>query len=266
MIFTGEHWYFGLIQALLLITEIVFGLTVAKSRPVLRKILLVAVAVWFLGRKIGEIMTNHEVPFDFSAVAYFAVSFVVLFPTRQTFFVGAFCGFIAGSLYTLSMIVVPEVHFSRAGDYTVLNAMFNHNMLLFISFLMSAEKKFSLRDVHWIPLYIVAYFMYALLVKDNFNITNVATTFQILDGSIIKVLLPDFELRLWYYILYYIFALTLLSGFTAAVYFISRNRTKPSLWRVELTDPPKIFDFGYRFYDFGILKLKNPKFKASYIY
>ena len=69
MIFTGEHWYFGLIQALLLITEIVFGLTVAKSRPVLRKILLVAVAVWFLGRKIGEIMTNHEVPFDFSAVA-----------------------------------------------------------------------------------------------------------------------------------------------------------------------------------------------------
>ena len=112
MIFTGANWYFGLIQALLLITEIVFGLTVAKSRPVLRKILLVAVAVWFLGRKIGEIMTNHEVPFDFSAVAYFAISFVVLFPTRQTFFVGAFCGFIAGSLYTLSMIVVPEVHFS----------------------------------------------------------------------------------------------------------------------------------------------------------
>ena len=72
MIFTGANWYFGLIQALLLITEIVFGLTVAKSRPVLRKILLVAVAVWFLGRKIGEIMTNHEVPFDFSAVAYFA--------------------------------------------------------------------------------------------------------------------------------------------------------------------------------------------------
>lgn len=249
MIFTGANWYFGLIQALLLITEIVFGLTVAKSRPVLRKILLVAVAVWFLGRKIGEIMTNHEVPFDFSAVAYFAISFVVLFPTRQTFFVGAFCGFIAGSLYTLSMIVVPEVHFSRAGDYTVLNAMFNHNMLLFISFLMSAEKKFSLRDVHWIPMYIVIYFMYALLVKDNFTITNVTTTFQILDGSIINVVFPDYDLNVGYYIFYYIFAILLLTGFVTAVYRINKFMHGTDRSRVIMNNSDSIFDFGYKFYD-----------------
>lgn len=249
MIFTGANWYFGLIQALLLITEIVFGLTVAKSRPVLRKILLVAVAVWFLGRKIGEIMTNHEVPFDFSAVAYFAISFVVLFPTRQTFFVGAFCGFIAGSLYTLSMIVVPEVHFSRAGDYTVVNAMFNHNMLLFISFLMSAEKKFSLRDVHWIPMYIVIYFMYALLVKDNFTITNVTTTFQILDGSIINVVFPDYDLNVGYYIFYYIFAILLLTGFVTAVYRINKFMHGTDRSRVIMNNSDSIFDFGYKFYD-----------------
>ncbi len=249
MIFTGANWYFGLIQALLLITEIVFGLTVAKSRPVLRKILLVAVAVWFLGRKIGEIMTNHEVPFDFSAVAYFAISFVVLFPTRQTFFVGAFCGFIAGSLYTLSMIVVPEVHFSRAGDYTVLNAMFNHNMLLFISFLMSAEKKFSLRDVHWIPMYIIIYFMYALLVKDNFTITNVTTTFQILDGSIINVVFPDYDLNVGYYIFYYIFAILLLTGFVTAVYRINKFMHGTDRSRVIMNNSDSIFDFGYKFYD-----------------
>ena len=249
MIFTGANWYFGLIQALLLITEIVFGLTVAKSRPVLRKILLVAVAVWFLGRKIGEIMTNHEVPFDFSAVAYFAISFVVLFPTRQTFFVGAFCGFIAGSLYTLSMIVVPEVHFSSAGDYTVLNAMFNHNMLLFISFLMSAEKKFSLRDVHWIPMYIIIYFMYALLVKDNFTITNVTTTFQILDGSIINVVFPDYDLNVGYYIFYYIFAILLLTGFVTAVYRINKFMHGTDRSRVIMNNSDSIFDFGYKFYD-----------------
>ena len=249
MIFTGANWYFGLIQALLLITEIVFGLTVAKSRPVLRKILLVAVAVWFLGRKIGEIMTNHEVPFDFSAVAYFVISFVVLFPTRQTFFVGAFCGFIAGSLYTLSMIVVPEVHFSRAGDYTVVNAMFNHNMLLFISFLMSAEKKFSLRDVHWIPMYIIIYFMYALLVKDNFNITNVTTTFQILDGSIINVVFPDYDLNVGYYIFYYIFAVLLLTGFVTAVYRINKFMHGTDRSRVIMNNSDSIFDFGYKFYD-----------------
>ena len=249
MIFTGANWYFGLIQALLLITEIVFGLTVAKSRPVLRKILLVAVAVWFLGRKIGEIMTNHEVPFDFSAVAYFAISFVVLFPTRQTFFVGAFCGFIAGSLYTLSMIVVPEVHFSRAGDYTVVNAMFNHNMLLFISFLMSAEKKFSLRDVHWIPMYIVIYFMYALLVKDKFTITNVTTTFQILDGSIINVVFPDYDLNVGYYIFYYIFAILLLTGFVTAVYRINKFMHGTDRSRVIMNNSDSIFDFGYKFYD-----------------
>ena len=249
MIFTGANWYFGLIQALLLITEIVFGLTVAKSRPVLRKILLVAVAVWFLGRKIGEIMTNHEVPFDFSAVAYFAISFVVLFPTRQTFFVGAFCGFIAGSLYTLSMIVVPEVHFSRAGDYTVLNAMFNHNMLLFCSFLMSAEKQFSLKDVHWIPMYIVIYFMYALLVKDNFTITNVTTTFQILDGSIINVVFPDYDLNVGYYIFYYIFAILLLTGFVTAVYRINKFMHGTDRSRVIMNNSDSIFDFGYKFYD-----------------
>ena len=249
MIFTGANWYFGLIQALLLITEIVFGLTVAKSRPVLRKILLVAVAVWFLGRKIGEIMTNHEVPFDFSAVAYFAISFVVLFPTRQTFFVGAFCGFIAGSLYTLSMIIVPEVHFSRAGNYTVVNAMFNHNMLLFISFLMSAEKKFSLRDVHWIPMYIVIYFMYALLVKDNFTITNVTTTFQILDGSIINVVFPDYDLNVGYYIFYYIFAILLLTGFVTAVYRINKFMHGTDRSRVIMNNSDSIFDFGYKFYD-----------------
>lgn len=249
MIFTGANWYFGLIQALLLITEIVFGLTVAKSRPVLRKILLVAVAVWFLGRKIGEIMTNHEVPFDFSAVAYFLVSFVVLVPTRQTFFLGSFCGFIAGSLYTLSMIIVPEVHFSRAGDYTVVNAMFNHNMLLFISFLMSAEKKFSLRDVHWIPMYIIIYFMYALLVKDNFNITNVTTTFQILDGSIINIVFPDYDLNVGYYIFYYIFAISLLSGFVTAVYCINKYLHRPEPFEVRLRKYNGIFDFGYNFYD-----------------
>ena len=249
MIFTGANWYFGLIQALLLITEIVFGLTVAKSRPVLRKILLVAVAVWFLGRKIGEIMTNHEVPFDFSAVAYFVVSFVVLFPTRQTFFVGAFCGFIAGSLYTLSMIIVPEVHFSRAGDYTVVNAMFNHNMLLFISFLMSAEKKFSLRDVHWIPMYIVIYFMYALLVKDKFTITNITTTFQILDGSIINVVFPDYDLNVGYYIFYYIFAILLLTGFVTAVYRINKFMHGTDRSRVIMNNSDSIFDFGYKFYD-----------------
>lgn len=249
MIFTGAHWYYGLLQLGLLASEIVFGLTVAKSRPFLRKILLVAVAVWFLGRKIGEIMTNHEVPFDFSAVAYFVVSFVVLFPTRQTFFVGAFCSFIAGSLYTLSMIVVPEVHFSRASDYTVLNAMFNHNMLFFCSFLMSAEKQFSLKDVHWIPMYIVIYFMYALLVKDNFTITNITTTFQILDGSIINVVFPDYDLNVGYYIFYYIFAILLLTGFVTAVYRINKFMHGTDRSRVIMNNSDSIFDFGYKFYD-----------------
>ena len=249
MIFTGAHWYYGLLQLGLLASEVVFGLTVAKSRPILRKILLVAIAVWFLGRKTGEIIKYGEVPFDFSAVAYFTLSIIVLLPTRQTFFLGSFCGFIAGSLYTLTMILVPEIHFSRAGDYTVINAMFNHNMLLMTSFLMSSEKKFSLKDLHWIPLYIVAYFMYALLVKDNFIITNVATTFRILDGTIINLLLPDYVPGIGYYFLYYIFALALLTGFVSAVYLLNRYMHKSDPYRLRLTGEERIFDFGYRFYD-----------------
>lgn len=204
--------------------EVIFAVRVLNRRPYIRKAVIYAIGYWILSYKFSEYIGGTAVPVDFSAVAYFMCGFAVLFPGRITYLIGAFCGLIAGVMYVTTMSLAPEIHYGiGSNSFTTIAALLNHNLLFLLSMSMSAEKKFRLKDVHWIPGYIAIYILYVQFVTARYPVGSSVTTLKILDGTIINLVAPEFALTAAYYVFYYVFVVAALIGIISLVYFINRR-------------------------------------------
>lgn len=223
MLFTGAHWYVGVLQIMLLAAETACAFRFLSAHRVVNLAFIRCAGAYLFLYKLFEYVSKQIVPLDFSVLSYFLMGVSVAVPLRQVRAAASFSAFLSGLIYTLSMIIFPETHFDTAlsTEYCFF-AMFNHNLLYIGSLGVSACYVFRRDDVLWIMGWLGIFVCYAYIVAHRFGV-GVTTIMQILDGSVINLVFPDFVLAPWYYAVYYIGCAAALCLIIAAVFAVNRR-------------------------------------------
>ena len=187
MIFTGEHYYLGLIQAALAVFYVLFGVFVAGRSRVFDRVGAWLIGAYLLMYKFNEYGPFRAVPLDLSAVSYFLFGVAAFVPFRPLKAAGSFSAMLSGSVYFFTMILYPETHVENLLDnrwFLLTMAMVNHNVMFFGGMLVCAE--------------------YFQLITVGYGITEGVTTIaEIVDGSLVAEVL-GVPLTSAYYAIYYI--------------------------------------------------------------
>lgn len=212
MIFTGGHWYYGVIQLFLLGLDILAALGAIRCRKV-GLVWLWITALWMLGYKIWEYVPAGRWPLDFSALTYFLFGAAVLLPVRPLKTAASFSGMLAGACFIVTLILLPEMQYNTQPNGFYLGmAILNHNLLFTGGVILAGRYVFKKTDLFWIVGWLALVIVYIEVLTHCFGITeSYAVLADILDGTIIYRLTgTTFALQWWYYVLYYPCCLALL--------------------------------------------------------
>ena len=224
MIFTSPHWYLAIFQIFLLVTDFL-AVAAAMRNPRLSYILLTAFGVYIIVYKFVEYgLWEKKWPLDFSAITYFLFGFAALIPIRAAKFVSSWSAVLAGTIFIVSVLLVPDYQFlNDLPDRVRLMGVMNHNMLLVGGLLTLSRYPFKKTDILWTVGWL---FMTILYTEVLVNVAHAeqgnAMYAMILNGSVIHYVLPDFELALWYYIVYYLFVIVAVAGFSFLILWLNR--------------------------------------------
>ena len=207
MIFTGEHYYLGLIQAALAVFYVLFGVFVAGRSRVFDRVGAWLIGAYLLMYKFNEYGPFRTVPLDLSAVSYFLFGVAAFVPFRPLKAAGSFSAMLSGSVYFFTMILYPETHVENLLDnrwFLLTMAMVNHNVMFFGGMLVCAEYRFERTDYAWVLGWMAFYLTYFQLITVGYGITEGVTTIaEIVDGSLVAEVL-GVPLTSAYYAIYYI--------------------------------------------------------------
>lgn len=223
MLFTGAHWYVGVLQLLLLAAETAFAARFLAVHKTVNLAFIRCAGAYLFVYKLFEYVSKQILPLDFSALSYFLMGVSAVVPLRQMRTAASFSAFLSGLIYIVSMIIFPETHFAttlRAFDCYF--AMFNHNLLYIGALGISAYYAFRKEDTLWIFGWLGIYVCYAFTVVDRFGDMG-TTIMKILDGSVVNIVFPDFVPAPWYYAVYYVGCAAALCLIIVAVYALNRR-------------------------------------------
>ncbi len=224
MIFTGPHWYLTLLQIFMIVIDLL-AVYAAMRNPKISYILLTAFGVYILVYKSVEHgLWEKKWPLDFSAITYFLFGAAALIPIRALKFVSSWSAVLAGSVFIMSILLIPEYQYADdLPERMRLMSIMNHNMLLVGGLLTLARYPFKKTDILWIAAWLFLTIAYTeALVNVAHAEQGNAMYAKILDGSIIHYVLPDFKLVLWWYIVYYLFVIVAATGFSFLILWLNR--------------------------------------------
>ncbi len=236
MIFTGEHYYLGLIQAALAVFYVLFGVFVAGRSRVLDRVGAWLIGAYLLMYKFNEYGPFRAVPVDLSAVSYFLFGVAAFVPFRPLKAAGSFSAMLSGSIYFFTMILYPEMHVENLLNdrwFLLTMAMVNHNIMFFGGMLVCAECRFGRTDYVWMLGWMAFYLAYFQLVTVGYGITEGVTTIgEIVDGTLVAEVL-GVPLTAAYYAVYYIVVILALALIFVlfrcinSVFMRRKDRNKP---------------------------------------
>ncbi len=212
MIFTGEHWYYGILQLFLLGLDILAALGAIRHRK-FGLCWLWITALFLLGYKIWEYVPAGRWPLDFSAMTYFLFAVAVLLPVRPLKAAASFSGMLAGVCFIVTLILLPEMQYdSQPNGLCLIMAILNHNLLFTGGMILAGRYPFKKTDLFWIGGWLVLAIACIEVLTHCFGFTQSNAVFtDILDGTIVFQLTGNtFALPWWYYALYYPCCLALL--------------------------------------------------------
>lgn len=236
MIFTGEHYYLGLIQIALVAAYVLIAVYAAGRNAIADRIVIWFIGAFLLMYKTGEYVTMGKVPVDLSAASYFLFGVAAFVPFRPLKAAGSFSAMLSGSVYFFTMILYPETHVENLLDnrwFLLTMAMVNHNVMFFGGMLVCAEYRFERTDYAWVLGWMAFYLTYFQLITVGYGITEGVTTIaEIVDGSLVAEVLGVSLTSAYYAIYYIIVALALALIFVLFKYINSafmrrKDRDKP---------------------------------------
>ncbi len=200
-----------------------------KNR-VLSYIAVFLAAAWLLVLKGYEYIPSGRLPMDLSAISYFLYGTCVILPFRPAKVTASQLATLCGLVYGLCVIVRPESFYSRDPDEFVRYfAMVNHAMLFFGGLAMMGHVRFKWTDIFWTLGIVAAVVIYTEICVACGVAEGNAIFSQILNGSIIREVLPNFSMPWWYYIAYYAALLTAVAAWLGLTYVINRKATSKDL-------------------------------------
>lgn len=195
MIFTGEHWTYGAVQAAVIVAEVLLVRFVVGKNRILDRFAMWAIALFLVLYKLDEYGFGRVVPLDHSAMSYFLFGLAAVVPFRPLKSAASFSAMLSGAIYALTMLLFPENHFSEVTAVTqdaffVRTAMLNHNLLLVGGAFMCALARFDRTDFVWLLGWYGFFMAYLKLMVDGFGAkTDNVSIIRIMDGSLVAVVL-----------------------------------------------------------------------------
>lgn len=220
MIFTGPHWWAGVVQTVVLAAELLFLLLFLRRRPKAGKIMILLVGLYFLAYKLWEYISNRKWPIDFSALTYFLFGIAAILPFRPLKTSASFSGFLAGGIFIVSFMFFPEFH-ARSNPILYYRAMgfANHNLLFTASVALFFQYRFRFSHIAWIVGWIIFVVVYSETMIYGFHVEDSAEIVtKIIDASIMEELFPGLALTWWGKVLYYTTGIGLLGFFIWIAY------------------------------------------------
>ena len=209
MIFTGEHYYLGLIQIALVAAYVLIAVYAAGRNAIADRIVIWFIGAFLLMYKTGEYVTMGKVPVDLSAASYFLFGVAAFIPFRPLKAAASFSAMLSGAVYFFTMILYPETHVAGVQTaavpaFDLAMAMTNHNMLFLGGLFMCAKYAFPREDYVWVLGWFAFFFAYLQLVTVGYGINYANTSIvQILTGTLVADVL-GVSLTAAYYVVYYV--------------------------------------------------------------
>lgn len=222
MIFSGPHYYFGLIQAALVIVEILAARFLVGKNKTADRIIVWLIGAYFLFYKSWEYGPFENLPLDLSAMSYFLFGIAAFVPFRPLKAAASFSAMLSGVVYAATLTLYPESHFNIFADnvyYLVSMAMVNHNLMLVGGIILSSLYRFQRTDYVWVLGWLGFFMGYVLLLSQGYGVDmRTSSILGILQGTLVASVL-GLEMNAAYYVVYYIifFGLfaVLMSGYCA---------------------------------------------------
>ena len=192
MIFTGPHFYLGLIQIALVAAYVLIAVYAAGRNAIADRIVIWFIGAFLLMYKTGEYVTMGKVPVDLSAASYFLFGVAAFIPFRPLKAAASFSAMLSGAVYFFTMILYPETHVTGVQTaavpvFDLAMAMTNHNILFLGGLFMCAKYAFPREDYVWV-------------LGINYANTSIV---QILTGTLVADVL-GVSLTAAYYVVYYV--------------------------------------------------------------
>lgn len=220
MIFTGPHWWAGLLQIGVLAAELLVLLLFLRRHNKICGVVLWVIGAYFLVYKLWEYISNRKWPIDFSALTYFLFGIAALLPFRPLKTAASFSGFIAGSIFIVSFILFPEFH-NQQNPVFYYRAMgfVNHNLMFTGSFLLMIRYRFKKSDIAFIVGWLIFVVAYSEIMIYGFHVVDtVEVITKIVDGSIVFNLFSEGKPTWWFLIIYYLVCIGILVAFIWLLY------------------------------------------------
>ena len=225
MIFSGPHYYLGLIQVALAVCYVLLGVFAAGRNKWVDRIAAWVIGAYLLMYKSWEYGPFSTVPVDLSAISYFLFGVAAFVPFRPVKAAGSVSAMLSGAVYFFTMILYPETHVESLLAnrwYLLIMAMVNHNLMFAGGLFLCARNTFRRTDCVWVLGWFAFYLAYYELVTAGYGMTsNVTAITGILDGSLVAGVL-GLPLTAGYYVGYYIIVILALA--LIASVFVLLNR------------------------------------------
>ena len=223
--FSQQYWYMGLLTLFIIVLEVVAAMYAAKHKWVARVILWCMAAFMLIYETHFYITHPNSMPIAFSTFTYFLFGIAVFLPVRPFKSLAAFCSFVAGGLYLTAFLFYPDTLYARQpGEAGRTIGFILHHILLCGGLLLYSQYKVKKIDILYIlgfAAFMVVYVEVAVHVFHNVNTNN--TTVGTIEATVIQLIVPKFEIKWWWYVLWYPFVAAAIWGLWELTSFINRR-------------------------------------------
>lgn len=227
-----KYWWVSLIVMMACLLEIAAVYLLRKHRKVSALIATLIGAVVLIYKSVEFIEYRVEgsavYPIEFSQISYFTYSAIAVAGVEFMLPVGGFFGFATGFGNTLAVIASPDTMVAGFGSWAGLIVSLGiHNLLFFGGLLICFNTvKFKKKFAWTIPLALALSVVFIILVREKIFYPDIASTdnvvfLQILDGSILKYLIPAEKITTGVLVAWYAGLVVLLAGTGTAFYALN---------------------------------------------
>lgn len=215
MFYESNYYYVSIIQLLVLIAMCFLATKLLKNKLKLSKIIYFIIALYLLIFKIIDYIDMKVFPSELSSISYFAMGISILIPSNRYKAITSYICFISGLGFIISAILAPGIHLDNQTEYQIYRYIIfrfiNHNIMFLASLLLLNFNPIKKIDLIGISIFLIISYVY-IQILSHFNLISGTDSYtMIVNGKIILLVFPNFNMPIWYYFIYYPILLLLIS-------------------------------------------------------
>lgn len=214
----------GVLTAFVVALEVLTAIYASKRKRVARALLWCA-AAFVVVYEVVSFAKTRQMPIAFSTFSYFLFGIAVFLPWRPIKSAAAFCAFVSGVVYLSGFAFYPDTIYARQPfEVDRIVGFLLHNLMLFGALLLYGRLKVAKVDALYIVGFVAFITVYAEVAahacaSDQVNVLTQGA----IEATLIREVIPSFELRWWWYVLWYALMAAVAWGTWELTGFVNRR-------------------------------------------